>query len=145
MAFRPFTSLALGALWIYQRALSPVFYFFGARCRHYPTCSQYSIEAFRRYGAWRGSWITLARLSRCHPFGSHGWDPVPDNVPQARFAPWRYGDWAWTARPVPCAHACESVGDHASAPTTSASDEAPSTSRNLGSSERMRAGKPGPS
>ena len=46
-------------------------------CRHDPTCSHYGIEAIRVHGALRGSWLTLRRLLRCHPWGTHGYDPVP--------------------------------------------------------------------
>lgn len=49
-----------------------------ARCRYIPTCSQYAAEAIEQYGAAAGSWLTLKRLARCQPFGSHGYDPVPD-------------------------------------------------------------------
>jgi len=47
------------------------------RCRFIPTCSQYAEEALHNHGAWRGSLLTLRRLSRCHPLGSFGFDPVP--------------------------------------------------------------------
>jgi uncharacterized protein len=47
-------------------------------CRYYPTCSAYAVEALERHGAVRGSWLTLRRLLRCHPWGGHGVDPVPD-------------------------------------------------------------------
>ena len=46
-------------------------------CRFTPTCSQYAIEALRRHGPLRGSWLTLRRLLRCHPWGGSGFDPVP--------------------------------------------------------------------
>jgi putative membrane protein insertion efficiency factor len=46
-------------------------------CRHVPTCSEYAREAIARHGAWRGAWLAIARLSRCHPLGSSGLDPVP--------------------------------------------------------------------
>lgn len=46
-------------------------------CRFYPTCSHYSIEAIEKYGLLKGGWITLKRLSRCHPFHEGGYDPVP--------------------------------------------------------------------
>ena len=47
-------------------------------CRFDPSCSSYALEALERHGAWRGSWLTMRRLGRCHPWGGHGWDPVPD-------------------------------------------------------------------
>jgi putative membrane protein insertion efficiency factor len=66
----------------------------GWECRHLPTCSEYALEAIDRNGAWRGGWLALARLCRCHPWGTHGFDPVPD-IREARhpLAPWRYGRW----------------------------------------------------
>ncbi len=58
----------------YQLLLSPLL---GQRCRFYPTCSNYGIEALRVHGALRGSWLTLKRLGRCHPFHPGGVDLVP--------------------------------------------------------------------
>ncbi len=49
-----------------------------SRCRYIPTCSQYAAEAIETHGAGRGSWLAVKRLGRCHPFGSYGFDPVPD-------------------------------------------------------------------
>lgn len=46
-------------------------------CRYHPSCSAYAIEALRKYGAVRGSWLALKRLLRCHPWGGSGHDPVP--------------------------------------------------------------------
>ena len=59
----------------YRYAISPLL---PSRCRYYPTCSAYADEAIRRYGAIRGGWLALKRLGRCHPWGAHGLDPVPD-------------------------------------------------------------------
>ncbi|MEM7192275.1 MAG: membrane protein insertion efficiency factor YidD [Pseudomonadota bacterium] len=73
----------------------------GSHCRHLPTCSDYAREAIDLNGAWRGGWLTLARLCRCHPWGSHGHDPVPDIRGEHHpFAPWRYGRWHIAAEPL---------------------------------------------
>ncbi|GJL93677.1 MAG: hypothetical protein DHS20C05_00820 [Hyphococcus sp.] len=87
-----------GVVWVYKRTLSPVLYFFGARCRHYPTCSEYAVDAFSKHHPWRAFWLSLSRILRCHPFGSHGIDPVPDEYAGAWWQIWRLGDWAWTER-----------------------------------------------
>lgn len=67
----------LGELLIrfYQIVISPMF---PSCCRYTPTCSQYGLLAVRRYGLLKGSWLTLKRILRCRPGGSHGYDPVPD-------------------------------------------------------------------
>lgn len=88
----------LGALWLYKRTLSPMFYFLGARCRHYPTCSEYAADAFHKHKPGRAFWLSVSRLSRCHPFGSHGFDPVPEETVDAGWRFWRLGDWAWSER-----------------------------------------------
>jgi uncharacterized protein len=59
---------------LYQLLLSPVL---SPNCRYLPTCSAYAIEALRTHGAVRGSWLALARVLRCHPWGGHGYNPVP--------------------------------------------------------------------
>ena len=46
-------------------------------CRYQPTCSAYALDALEQHGALRGSWLIVRRLGRCHPWGGHGWDPVP--------------------------------------------------------------------
>jgi uncharacterized protein len=79
----------------YQLTLSPLI---GFHCRHLPTCSSYADEALARFGLWAGGWMTLARLLRCHPFGTSGLDFVPEALPaQSRwYLPWRYGRWRGT-------------------------------------------------
>ena len=47
-------------------------------CRFVPSCSNYALDALEAHGAVRGAWLTLRRLTRCHPWGGHGWDPVPE-------------------------------------------------------------------
>lgn len=59
---------------LYQWLISPLL---GAQCRFTPTCSHYGLEAFRKYGIFKGFWLTVKRISRCHPWGGHGYDPVP--------------------------------------------------------------------
>lgn len=59
----------------YQRRISPLF---GPRCRYYPTCSQYAVEAIERFGAFYGTYLTVKRLLRCNIFFPGGYDPVPE-------------------------------------------------------------------
>ena len=59
---------------LYQKYLSPGL---PRRCRFSPTCSQYALEALRKYGPLKGLWLALRRLSKCHPWGGSGYDPVP--------------------------------------------------------------------
>jgi uncharacterized protein len=49
----------------------------GGHCRFHPSCSHYALDAYREWGALRGTWLSLRRILRCHPFGGHGYDPVP--------------------------------------------------------------------
>ena len=58
----------------YQYAISPML---PPRCRYTPTCSQYAEEAVSKHGAFKGGWMALKRIARCHPFGGSGHDPVP--------------------------------------------------------------------
>ncbi|MEN6370142.1 MAG: membrane protein insertion efficiency factor YidD [Thermotogota bacterium] len=59
---------------VYQRVISPLL---RPRCRFYPTCSQYAVEAIETHGPFRGSWLALRRLLKCHPLHPGGFDPVP--------------------------------------------------------------------
>lgn len=70
-AIAPFLLL----IYLYRFTLGPLL---GGQCRFYPTCSQYALDAYTRHGPIRGSWLTLRRLARCHPFGGRGVDLVPD-------------------------------------------------------------------
>ena len=95
-------SFSYGLLKVYKLTLSPLFQVFGTRCRHVPSCSEYGAECVSRHGFWAGGWMTVARLSRCRPGGSSGYDPAPLETKSAPFwAPWRYGDWKPTMIPVP--------------------------------------------
>ncbi|MCD1266479.1 membrane protein insertion efficiency factor YidD [Shinella sumterensis] len=80
--------LGMGLIRLYQLTLSG---FIGNSCRHLPTCSEYGYEAVARHGLWRGGFMTLFRVARCGPGGTHGFDPVPEAL-ERRFswwAPWR--------------------------------------------------------
>ncbi len=63
-----------GLVWLYRYAISPLI---GANCRFQPTCSAYAEEALRRHGAFKGGWLALKRIGKCHPWGGSGYDPVP--------------------------------------------------------------------
>ncbi|MBO6212572.1 hypothetical protein SAMN05421738_10498 [Algoriella xinjiangensis] len=60
----------------YQLAISP---WMGSNCRYQPTCSSYMIEALKEHGLLKGLWLGTKRIGRCHPWGGHGYDPVPKN------------------------------------------------------------------
>ena len=67
----------LSLIRLYQNLLSP---FFGKQCRFNPTCSKYSEEAINKHGCFKGLILTIKRLSKCHPWGTSGHDPVPDRL-----------------------------------------------------------------
>lgn len=71
----------VGLLRLYQLVLSP---WLGSNCRYQPTCSQYAIEAFRNHGIVKGGSLAARRIGRCHPWGTSGYDPVPENPSQER-------------------------------------------------------------
>ena len=64
----------LGVIRAYQLGVSPLL---GARCRYFPSCSQYALEAVALHGSLHGSWLAMRRLLRCHPLHAGGYDPVP--------------------------------------------------------------------
>jgi putative membrane protein insertion efficiency factor len=68
-------ALLLGAIGLYRRYLSPLK---APTCRFQPTCSGYALEAIERFGPLYGTWLTVRRVLRCHPFHAGGWDPVPE-------------------------------------------------------------------
>ena len=68
-------AVLLAGIGFYRRFISPMI---GPRCRFTPTCSAYGLEAIQKHGPWKGGWLTVKRLLRCHPFTPCGCDPVPD-------------------------------------------------------------------
>ncbi|MCB2408548.1 membrane protein insertion efficiency factor YidD [Hymenobacter lucidus] len=69
-----FRQLLLGLIWVYRHLISPLT---PPSCRFQPTCSAYAAQAVQKYGPWRGGQLALRRIGRCHPWGGHGYDPVP--------------------------------------------------------------------
>ena len=59
---------------IYQALISPLF---PSSCRYMPTCSHYTVEALKKHGLFKGGWLAIKRISKCHPWGGSGHDPVP--------------------------------------------------------------------
>ena len=59
---------------IYQKIISPII---GPQCRFTPTCSNYALEALKKYGVFKGTWLAIKRISKCHPWGGKGYDPLP--------------------------------------------------------------------
>ena len=61
----------------YQFLISPIL---GQNCRYLPTCSEYSIQSIKKFGIFKGIFLSLRRISKCHPWGNHGYDPVPNKA-----------------------------------------------------------------
>ena len=59
---------------VYQLIISPLL---GSNCRFMPTCSEYAMESLRSHGLIKGSFLTIKRIGKCHPWGGHGYDPIP--------------------------------------------------------------------
>lgn len=74
-------ALAIATIWGYRLFVKPLF---PNTCRYQPSCSEYALQAVRRFGALRGGWLAACRLARCHPWGACGDDPVPRHWPQRR-------------------------------------------------------------
>jgi putative membrane protein insertion efficiency factor len=73
-------TVVAGAVKVYQRTVSPLLSWRGPRCRFYPSCSEYCLQAVLRFGVLRGLWLGAKRLSKCHPFHPGGIDPVPPSA-----------------------------------------------------------------
>jgi len=71
----PLAHLAALPVRAYRLIFSP---WVGHNCRYQPTCSAYALEALEKHGAIKGSWLTIRRITRCHPLGETGYDPVPE-------------------------------------------------------------------
>ncbi|MBI1316844.1 membrane protein insertion efficiency factor YidD [bacterium] len=71
---RVFSLPLVGLVKVYQYTLGV---FLPNSCRYQPTCSNYALEALRLWGPFKGTWLAIKRISRCHPWGGHGFDPVP--------------------------------------------------------------------
>ena len=69
-------TILIALIKVYRFVLSP---YIGQHCRFTPTCSQYAIEAIELHGSLKGTWLAARRLSKCHPFHTGGWDPVPES------------------------------------------------------------------
>ena len=67
---------------VYQLIVSPML---GANCRYMPTCSEYAMESFKTYGLIKGSFLTIKRIGKCHPFGDHGYDPIPTKMEKNKY------------------------------------------------------------
>ena len=68
------SKIMLALIWFYRHCISPLK---PPSCRYTPTCSQYAVEAIKKYGPFKGGWLALKRILRCNPFGGSGYDPVP--------------------------------------------------------------------
>jgi putative membrane protein insertion efficiency factor len=64
----------IALIWVYKYALSPLL---PMACRYSPTCSQYGVEAIKKHGFFKGGYLLFKRISKCHPWGGSGYDPVP--------------------------------------------------------------------
>ena len=72
---RPITLMFIGVVKLYQAIISPLM---PQTCRHLPTCSEYTIEALRIFGPFKGTFLSIKRIFSCRPGGSHGYDPLPE-------------------------------------------------------------------
>ena len=66
----------------YQFIISPML---GSNCRFMPTCSEYATESLKEYGLIKGTFLTIKRIGKCHPWGSHGYDPIPTKMEKSKY------------------------------------------------------------
>jgi putative membrane protein insertion efficiency factor len=71
----------MGVIIFYQKFISPGI---PARCRFYPTCSQYSLESFEKFSFFKGLWYSVIRIIKCHPLNRGGFDPLPSEQPNVK-------------------------------------------------------------
>lgn len=119
VARRGATLVLVAPIHAYRWTVRP---WFGWPCRHLPTCSDYALEAIAMNGPLRGFFLTISRLARCHPWGSAGFDPVPDCRAQHHgWQVWRYGRWTgrhipasdrWAAEIAAAPKCCQGHNDH---------------------------------
>ena len=69
-----FNAPFLFIIFLYQNLISPIL---GPKCRFNPTCSEYAVMALKKYGPFKGIWLSTIRIFKCHPWGGKGYDPVP--------------------------------------------------------------------
>jgi putative membrane protein insertion efficiency factor len=74
MIAKLFSFIFISLIKAYQYLLSPIL---KPSCRYVPSCSEYGVQAITKYGPFKGGWLAFRRILRCHPFGGHGYDPVP--------------------------------------------------------------------
>ena len=74
MISKVFSYIFLLIIRAYKTLISPIL---PPSCRYYPTCSDYGVEAIKKHGPFKGGWLAIKRIARCHPWGGHGYDPVP--------------------------------------------------------------------
>lgn len=80
MRYDPVRWVLIGLLRAYRLVISPLY---GQVCRYHPSCSAYALDAVTRHGSLRGTWLTVRRLGRCHPWAAGGYDPVPPRLKSA--------------------------------------------------------------
>ena len=72
-----FTFPIIVCIKIYQSSISPII---GQNCRYLPTCSEYAVGCLKEFGVIKGTLLSFKRIFKCHPWGDHGYDPIPDNL-----------------------------------------------------------------